>query len=674
MRCGPGMPISDASEDQPRSQPGNAETDAAARPDGSRESDAPLPVIHGLTPPGVPPIGNIGAEFRVAEPDLSAAVAMPAAPAAPTPPEPAPSIPPMPPPAESSEPGSGRLSAGRIFGGYELLAKIGQGGMGEVYKARQVSLDRVVAIKILARALYDNEEFIKRFEREAKAIARITHPNIVGVYDFGHHDGLRYMVNEFVDGKSLAKLISDRLVLPAAEFVPLMVQCLSGLNHVGSQGIVHRDIKPDNILITRDNIAKIADFGLAKDVSRKDDNTDLTAAGLAMGTPAYMSPEQCMGQKLDVRSDIYAFGVTAYFALTGQKPFTGNSSFEVMTKQREHHPPPPHKLAPGVPAELSSVVMRMLAKQPDERYPDAEACRRAWVEVGVQLGVFGSADLEARLRPSTELPALVPLPKAPQPAAEAPLPLPPAAAAAAGPPVEVVVPAAPPRPSAPARVATESVRTSAERTASERAQRRPVVDTASCAKCGHINRAEAAICGRCGNPLRDREDAASLLQQESEAQRLFEARRFADAAVIWARLADREQDKRARSVLRSKEREARKHEHEARIADLRARAQGQTARGDLRGALATLEQGRDLHRDSAASTTSSSVSDVQLERDIMALRQRLANRRRFMQIGIAVAIAAAAVLALIAVRQGWLGRAAAPPAQPAQPTQPEPTP
>ncbi|MBN8527033.1 MAG: serine/threonine protein kinase, partial [Planctomycetes bacterium] len=372
-----------------------------------------LPEVHGLTPPGQPAAG-VQVEFSAPGPDLSAAVAMPP----PPPPEPAPGVPAPPPASDAPEPGTGQLAAGRMFGGYELISKLGQGGMGEVYKARQVSLDRVVAIKILAKALYDNEEFIKRFEREAKAIARITHPNIVGVYDFGQIDGLRFMVNEFVDGASLAKLISDRLLLPAQEFVPLMVQCLAGLGHVGSQGIVHRDIKPDNILITKDGVAKIADFGLAKDVSRKDDNTDLTAAGLAMGTPAYMSPEQCMGQKLDVRSDIYAFGITAWFALTGQKPFTGNSSFEVMTKQREYMPPQPHEVVPGIPPALSAVVMRMLAKKAEDRFPDAEACRQAWVEIGVQLAVFGRGDPVTMPRHSgPELPALVPLPPPPPPAA-----------------------------------------------------------------------------------------------------------------------------------------------------------------------------------------------------------------------------------------------------------------
>jgi serine/threonine protein kinase len=636
-----------------------------------------LPEVHGLTPPGQPATGDIGAEFSPGAPDLSAAVSL-SDQSQPPAPEPAPQVP-APPPAEPTfEPSVDRLSPGRMFGGYELVAKIGQGGMGEVYKARQVSLDRVVAIKILAKALYDNDEFIKRFEREAKAIARITHPNIVGVYDFGQIDGLRFMVNEFVDGSSLAKLISDRLIMPAAEVVPLMVQCLAGLGHVGSQGIVHRDIKPDNILITKDGVAKIADFGLAKDVSRKDDNTDLTAVGLAMGTPAYMSPEQCMGQKLDVRSDLYAFGITAWFALTGQKPFIGNSSFEVMTKQREYMPPAPHEVVPGIPPALSAVVMRMLGKKLEDRYPDAESCRQAWVEIGVQLGVFGRGDPETMPRPSQELPALVPLPPAPQ--LPPPVPPPPAEPVPVAP-ITVVSSSEIPAPSSrlgakPAAPGTESVRGSSERHSAEQRHTsdrapRKMADTLSCPRCGHLNRADTAVCGRCGNVLRESTDAATLLQQEYEAQRLFDSKRFGDAAAIWARLADHEQEKRARSVLRSKEREARKQEHESRLNDLRNRAHAAVVRGDLRGALGILEQGRDLNRDSAASTTSSSVSDVQLERDIMGLRQRLAWRRRVWQIGLAVLLLVAAVVAVLAVRQGWFDPPAADPSAPAQPASPK---
>ncbi|MBA3938663.1 MAG: serine/threonine protein kinase, partial [Planctomycetes bacterium] len=326
---------------------------------------------------------------------------------------------------------------GRQFGGYELVQKVGQGGMGLVYKGRQLSLDRVVAVKILNKALCDNDEFIKRFAREAKSIARINHPNIMSVHDFGQTDGVWYMVIEFIEGSSLSRQIADRLMLPVEDLAPLMMQCLAGLAHVGAQGIVHRDIKPDNILITSEGIAKIADFGLAKDVSANNDATDLTAVGLAMGTPAYMSPEQCMGRKLDGRSDLYSLGVTAYLALTGEKPFTGQSSFEVMTKQREQQPVPPSKLNPHIPREVSDLVMRMLAKSPSDRFSDAEACRAAWAELGARLGFLGSPPA------TTEVPS-APIMKggrsgvpAPLPPANAPLaPLPSMAPPLAAPPAE----------------------------------------------------------------------------------------------------------------------------------------------------------------------------------------------------------------------------------------------
>jgi hypothetical protein len=384
-----------------------------------------------------------------------------------------------------------------------------------------------------------------------------------------------------------------------------------------------------------------------------------------------MSPEQCMGQKLDVRSDLYAFGVTAWFALTGQKPFTGNSSFEVMTKQREYMPPPPHEVVPGIPPALSQVILRMLAKKAEDRFPDAESCRLAWIDVGVQLGVLGRAELDARPRASSEMPALVPLPPAPTTASAPPLPAPSTEAPAMPPSAEA------PRPSPVARVGTESVRSherppserppserpSPERPSSERAVRRGS-DSTTCPMCGNLNRPEAAVCGRCGNVLRVAADAATLQQQEAEAQRLYEAKRFADAASLWARLADRETDKRSRSVLRSKEREARKQEHDHRIGELRTRAAATVARGDLQAALTMLEQGRDQHRDSAASSASSSVTDVQLERDVAALRARLAWRRRARNIVLVLIVAVLAVVALVAVRQGWFSSQPAPAAAP----------
>lgn len=554
---------------------------------------------------------------------------------------------------------------GKAFGGYRLEEKIGQGGMGTVFKGRQVSLDRVVAVKILNKALYENREFIKRFEREAKSIAKINHPNIVAVYDFGVHDGLWFMVNEFIEGQSLSKIIGDRLVLPVAETITYMVHCLSGLAHVGSGNIVHRDIKPDNILINKDGIAKIADFGLAKDVSGASDATDLTAVGLAMGTPAYMSPEQCMGRKLDGRSDQYSLGVTAYFALTGEKPFTGQSSFEIMTRQREHTPPAPHQLNPNVPAELSAMVMRMIAKDPSDRFNDASACREAWITVGTNLGVFnnsrrsGEFEMPAGMlsgvandpRKSARLrsdPAIPPGPLAIQDAAP---PIRPServvdksqdARPSEAPPAISAAPVRRPTTDMPA-----ATRASGEwaaepkqldRSQSERhRQGSPAASGVSagglaCPRCGHLNRAEANTCARCTAPIHEAAPNAAR-DQEIEAQRLSEGGRHREAAAIYARLADKEGDKRARSILRAKEREARKVGTERQLSDLRVRARGMRDRGDIHGAIALLEEGEKLAGDAPGVSTVSAGSDsgptTAIAAEIALLRASVSGHKRY---------------------------------------------
>ena len=606
---------------------------------------------------------------------------------------------------------------GKAFGGYRLEQKIGQGGMGTVFKGRQVSLDSVVAVKFLNKAIYENREFIKRFEREAKSIAKINHPNIVAVYDFGVHDGLWFMVNEFIEGQSLSKIIGDRLVLPVAETITYIVHCLSGLAHVGSGNIVHRDIKPDNILITKDGIAKIADFGLAKDVSDRNDATDLTAVGLAMGTPAYMSPEQCMGRKLDGRSDQYALGVTAYFALTGEKPFTGQSSFEIMTRQREHTPPAPHQLNPNVPADLSALVMKMIAKDPSDRFSDASVCREAWVTIGTDLGVFTNSRRSGEFEmPTGLLSATHGEPrKSSRLRSDPAIPAGPLAIQDAAPPVRpserVVdkaaetrlpdVPAVPVarRPSTDIPTATRpggewsSDAKSKERTQSER--HRPsgpagpsgqggqggqggqvsTVNSSgtnagalSCPRCGHLNRADAITCARCTAPMREAAPHAAR-DQEAEAQRLFESGRHREAAAIYARLADKEGDKRARSILRAKEREARKIETERQVSDLTARARGMRDRGNVHGAIALLEQGQKLVGDAPGVSTVSAGADTSpttaIAAEIAELRASVSGRKRhrlLLMVVVVMLLAAAIVITLL-----WRMRPVETPAAPVAP-------
>jgi len=571
---------------------------------------------------------------------------------------------------------------GRMFGNYELVQKVGQGGMGLVYKGRQVSLDRVVAVKILNKSLCDNAEFIKRFEREAKSIARINHPNIMAVYDFGQTDGLYYMVTEFIEGASLSKKISDQVMLSVEVLSPLLVQCLAGLAHVGTTGIVHRDIKPDNILITLDGIAKIADFGLAKDVTRND-ATDLTAVGLAMGTPAYMSPEQCMGRKLDGRSDIYALGVTAYLALTGEKPFVGQSSFEIMTKQREFTPPPPRQLNPALPKEVSDLVMRMLAKNPQDRFKDSEECRQAWLELGNRLGFMRtqSGGMNDSVRMASDLAKPRGTNSSPLSAMAVPMAQPvggPGGNVGAGPvplpgPMALDVPlpgrsdanrrsrvsgefhAPPPNDGGEPASRPGSERQGRSVTERRLAAQRPSTssEASTCAKCGMLNRGEVMTCARCGNSLRQlTDDPESMRDQEAEAQRLMHNGQYKDAATLYARLADKEQDKRARAILRSKEREARTFENQNQLQEIQSRSQGMISRGDIKGGIDVLERGLANVRDAGASSTG---AETKIRDDINALRTRLRQRRHRRTILLVILFALLAAAALFVIAPNGLG-------------------
>src|SRR5215218_1111900 len=220
-------------------------------------------------------------------------------------------------PPDATHPGEPADLTGRTLGGFQVVRKIGSGGMGQVYLARQLSLKRPVALKLLKADLLRNPTALRRFEAEAHAVARLNHPNIVQVYEFGEHDGLRYMALEYVEGRNLREYLARKGPPEPAVALSMMRQIVTALARAHDQGLVHRDIKPENILVTRRVEVKVTDFGLSRFFTGDAPALNLTQSGVTLGTPLYMSPEQVQGRPVDNRSDIYSFGVTCYHLLSG---------------------------------------------------------------------------------------------------------------------------------------------------------------------------------------------------------------------------------------------------------------------------------------------------------------------------------------------------------------------
>ncbi|MGC9946646.1 MAG: serine/threonine-protein kinase [Bryobacteraceae bacterium] len=256
---------------------------------------------------------------------------------------------------------------GTEIGNYRIVDKLGAGGMGVVYKAIDTHLDRVVAIKALNPEFSQNPELLERFRGEARAQAQLNHPNLATLYAFLVQDGAAYMVMEFVDGETFHAMLKARGPIPAAEAVPLFRQALAGIGHAHRLGIVHRDIKPTNIMLNRDGIVKVMDFGLAKVAG----GHGMTRSGVRLGTAYYMSPEQVLVKPVDARSDIYSLGVTLYEMLTGQVPFQADSEFEILNDHVNTPPPPPSRQH-RIPQGVEDAVMKALAKNPDQRFQTAE--------------------------------------------------------------------------------------------------------------------------------------------------------------------------------------------------------------------------------------------------------------------------------------------------------------
>lgn len=260
---------------------------------------------------------------------------------------------------------------GITLGKYKLIERLGKGGMAEVYKAHHEKLDRFVTIKILHTYLSDGQEFLARFEREARAVAALRHPHIVQIHDFEHEDDIYYMVMEFIDGGTLqskmAELSKDDKYLPIGQVKRTLQQIADALDYAHRQGIIHRDIKPSNILMNTVNDIFVTDFGIARMMSE----IKFTATGSLIGTPTYMSPEQGKGLDLDNSSDIYSLGIILFEMLTGKVPFASDTPLAIIHKHINEPLPRPSELRPGLTASLERVIYKAVEKEPKDRYQTA---------------------------------------------------------------------------------------------------------------------------------------------------------------------------------------------------------------------------------------------------------------------------------------------------------------
>lgn len=280
---------------------------------------------------------------------------------------------------------------GKQLGQYQIVAPLGEGGMAAVYRAYQPSMERYVALKILPRALAGDPNFVARFRREARTIAQLQHPNILPVYDFNEFDGYTFIVMPLVKGGSLAELMR-RKRLPLARSVSIVSQIGAALDYAHSHGILHRDIKPGNVLLDEQGTCLLSDFGLAKIV---EGNTQFTATGAVLGTPDYMSPEQGRGAAIDARSDIYALGIILFELVTGRVPFRAETPIGVIVKHIQDPLPLPRSLNPTLPEPIEAVILKALAKNPEDRYATAGAMVDALRQAALAVSAGATAQFTA---------------------------------------------------------------------------------------------------------------------------------------------------------------------------------------------------------------------------------------------------------------------------------------
>jgi eukaryotic-like serine/threonine-protein kinase len=296
-----------------------------------------------------------------------------------------------------------------------VLEFIGSGGWSSVYKARQLSVDRLVALKILHNHLVKDPDKVQRFAHEAKAVSRLSHPNIVMVFDYGTLPR-PYIVMDYVDGASLADSLSAHGPVPVETAVPIFVQVCAGLQHAHDAGIIHRDLKPNNVMLLASTkntpfSVKLADFGIAKIFN--DDRSELTRTGDTVGSPAYMSPEQCCGEKLDARSDIYSLGCMMYETVTGQRPFYAENGYMTMHKQINEVPAPPSSVLKGIPTMIDKIILHALEKDPANRFQSMNDLAAALQSRRMPARAKGTESSQQR----AATPRVIPTPSSTTPAA-----------------------------------------------------------------------------------------------------------------------------------------------------------------------------------------------------------------------------------------------------------------